>query len=82
MVEDLVPVSARSVRTNGRWEAGHWEADMIFCKRLQPLFIAHECKTRLTLITRLEGRSAREVFRALKGLLEGFPAEMRPVDHF
>lgn len=76
-IGDKVPISARSARANSRLEAGHWEADLVFCKRFQPLLVAHERRTRLTLMTRLEGRSAHEVYRALTELLQGFPASMR-----
>jgi hypothetical protein len=39
-------------------EAGHWEGDLIICKRTRPVLILHERKSRVTLAARLAPPSA------------------------
>jgi hypothetical protein len=42
-----------------RAEAGHWEGDLIICKRTRPV-VLHERKSRVTLAARLAGKTAAE----------------------
>jgi IS30 family transposase len=44
----------------GRREAGHWEGDLLICKRTRPVLVLEERKTRFVLAARLAGRSAAE----------------------
>ena len=56
--------------------AGHWEADLVICKRSRPVLVLHERKTRITLMTRLAGKTAAETIAAMTA---AFPAA-RPED--
>jgi IS30 family transposase len=43
-----------------RREAGHWEGDLLICKRTRPVLVLKERKTRFVLAARLAGKSAAE----------------------
>src|SRR5208282_1886449 len=45
---------------DARTEAGHWEGDLIICKRTRPVLVLHERKSRVTLAARLIGKTAAE----------------------
>ena len=46
-------------------EAGHWEGDLIICKRTRPVLVLHERKSRVTLAARLMGKTAAETISAM-----------------
>src|SRR5947209_575832 len=48
-----------------RTEAGHWEGDLIICKRTRPVLVLHERKSRVTLATRLAGKTAAETISVM-----------------
>ena len=41
-------------------DIGHWEGDLIICKRTRPMLVLHERKSRVTLAARLIGKTAAE----------------------
>src|SRR4051794_25921742 len=43
-----------------RKEAGHWEGDLLICRRTRPVLVLKERKTRFVLAARLAGKSAAE----------------------
>ena len=47
-IKDKVHVSERSESADSRAGPGHWEADLVICKRARPVLVLHERKTRLT----------------------------------
>ncbi len=53
-------IHERPTIVDARDEAGHWEADLIICKRTRPVLVLHERKSRLTLAARLAGKTAAE----------------------
>src|SRR4051794_8449848 len=52
-----------------RKEAGHWEGDLLICKRTRPVLVLKERKTRFVLAARLAGKSAAET---VAGVVAGF----------
>jgi transposase, IS30 family len=67
-IPDKTHILERSAAANRRAEAGHWEADLLFCQRVRPVLV-HERKTKLTLMTGLAGKSAGETVAALMTML-------------
>jgi IS30 family transposase len=76
-IPDKVHISERSAAANARAEPGHWEADHLVCKQRRPVLVLHERKTRLTLLTRLAGKTAGETVAAINTLLHRIDARMR-----
>ena len=50
----------RPESVEGREEAGHWEGDLLICRRTRPVLVLKERKTRFVLAARLAGKSAAE----------------------
>jgi IS30 family transposase len=76
-IADKVHISERSAAANARAEPGHWEADLVICKRHRPVLVLHERKARLTLMTRLVGKTAGETVAAINTLLHRIDGRMR-----
>src|SRR5918911_694458 len=49
----------RPAEVQERKEAGHWEGDLLICKRTRPVLVLKERKTRFVLAARLAGKSYR-----------------------
>ena len=76
-ITDKTHISQRSKAANERAEPGHWEADLVICKRNRPLLVLHERKTRLTVMTRLAGKSAAETVTAIIDILARLDPKLR-----
>ena len=59
----LHPRTAKHVEA--RTEGGHWEGDLIICKRTRPVLVLHERKSRVTLAARLAGKTAAETISVM-----------------
>ena len=70
-------ISERTEAANQREEVGHWEADLVICKRSRPVLVLHERKTRLTLISRLMGKTAAETVSVLMALVKRLAPTLR-----
>ena len=55
-IAEKTHISQRSDAADARETAGHWEADLVICKRSRPILVLHERKTRITLMSRLAGK--------------------------
>src|SRR2546429_8675970 len=49
-IKDRVSIHERPKTVDGRTEGGHWEGDLIICKRTRPVLVLHERKSRVTLV--------------------------------
>ena len=64
-IKDRASIHDRPKTIETRGEAGHWEGDLIICKRLRPVLVLHERKSRVTLAARLMGKTAAETISAM-----------------
>lgn len=76
-IADKIHISQRTDAANSREEAGHWEADLVICKHNRPLLVLHERKTRLTLMTRMVGKTAGETIALLMALVRRLDPRLR-----
>jgi len=76
-IAEKVHVSQRSDDGDARETAGHWEADLVICKRSRPILVLHERKTRLTLMSRLAGKTAGETVAAMMAAFRRLDPRMR-----
>jgi IS30 family transposase len=74
-----VSIHERPKTVDGRTEGGHWEGDLILCKRTRPVLVLHERKSRVTLAARLAGKTAAETISVM---LAVFATRAAQVDHF
>ena len=56
---------------------GHWEADLVICRRARPVLVLHERKTRLTLMARLTGKTAAETVATMMAVFGRLTQPMR-----
>ena len=64
-IKDRASIHDRPKTIESRGEAGHWEGDLILCKCTRPVLVLHERKSRVTLATRLTGKTAAETISAM-----------------
>ena len=64
-IKDRVSIHERPENIDARTEAGHWEGDLIICKRTRPVLILYERKSRVTLAARLVGKTAAETISVM-----------------
>jgi transposase, IS30 family len=60
-----------------RGEAGHWEGDLLICKRARPVLVLKERKTRLVLAARLAGKSAAETVAVMMAVFRRLDPRLR-----
>jgi IS30 family transposase len=65
MIKDRASIHDRPRDVEGRAGIGHWEGDLIICKRTRPVLVLHERKSRVTLATRLAGKTAAETISVM-----------------
>jgi IS30 family transposase len=71
-------VHDRPAEARDRAVQGHWEADaMLFSKTGQAILVAHERRSRITLVTRTANLKAEPTARALADMLKPMPPDMR-----
>src|ERR671912_419604 len=60
-----------------RGEVGHWEGDLLICRRTRPVLVLKERKTRFVLAARLAGQSAAETVAGVMGGVRPAPPPPR-----
>ena len=65
LIKDRSSIHDRPEVVQSREEAGHWEGDLIICKRTRPVLVLHERKSRVTLVARLMGKTAAETISSM-----------------
>ncbi|MDO9490438.1 MAG: IS30 family transposase [Sphingomonadaceae bacterium] len=72
------PLGERPAEADSRQQPGHWEADyMLFAAYGQNLLVAHERRSRLTLIARPPNRQAHTTAQSLAKLIGAMPPALR-----
>ena len=64
-IRDRLSIHDRPKTVDTRVETGHWEGDLIICKRTRPILVLHERKSRVTLAARLTGKTAAEAISVM-----------------
>nr|WP_244495468.1 IS30 family transposase [Aurantimonas coralicida] len=67
-IKNRRPIHDRPAEVEDRRQVGHWEADLVICKPARPVLVLHERKTRVTLATRLNGKTAAETIAAMTAI--------------
>ena len=76
-ISEKAHISQRSGDADARETVGHWEADLVICKRSRPVLVLHERKTRITLMSRLAGKTAAETVAAMMATFRRLDPRMR-----
>src|SRR5215212_310606 len=67
----------RPESVDGRQEAGHWEGDLLICRRTRPVLVLEERKTRFVLAARLAGKSAAETVAVMMAVFRRLDPRLR-----
>ena len=70
-------IHARPEDVEGRREAGHWEGDLLICRRTRPVLVLKERKTRFVLAARLAGKSAAETVAVMMAVFRRLDPRLR-----
>ena len=76
-IKDRVSIHERPKTIDARTEAGHWEGDLIICKRTRPVLVLHERKSRVTLAARLIGKTAAETISVMLAVFDRIAPTLR-----
>ena len=76
-IKDRVSIHERPKTIDTRTEAGHWEGDLIICKRTRPVLVLHERKSRVTLAARLIGKTAAETISVMLAVFDRIAPTLR-----
>jgi IS30 family transposase len=60
-----------------RRDAGHWEGDLLICRRTRPVLVLKERKTRFVLAARLAGKSAAETVAVMMAVFRRLDPRLR-----
>jgi len=77
MIKDRASIHYRPQVIDTREEIGHWEGDLIFCRRTRPVLVLHERKSRFTLAARLTGKNAAETAAVIMNIFRRLSRELR-----
>jgi len=79
--KSLIPnrksVHDRPAKVNDRSQGGHWEGDLMFCKRNRPILVLEERKSRFVIIARLKSKNARDTARMIMDIFRQFDPDLR-----
>ncbi len=67
----------RPESVQGRGEAGHWEGDLLICRRTRPVLVLKERETRFVLAARLAGESAAETVAVMMAVFRRLDPRLR-----
>ncbi len=76
-ITDRRSIHERPEAVLGREKLGDWEADLMFCRRTQPVLVLHERTSRLTLAAKLAGKSAAETAATLMAIFKRLAPELK-----
>ena len=76
-IKEKLHISERCEAADKREEVGHFESDLVICKRARPVLVLHERKTRVTFMARLAGKTAGETIAKLMTMVKNLCPKLR-----
>ena len=76
-ITDRQSIHNRPDDVQTRENAGDWEADLMICKRTRPVLVLHERHSRLTIATKLTGKSAAETVAVMMNIFKRLSPELK-----
>jgi transposase, IS30 family len=77
MTAERRSIHDRPEGVEGRQEAGHWEGDLLMCRRTRPVLVLKERKTRFVVAARLAGKSAAETVAVMMAVFHRLDPRLR-----
>ena len=77
-IPNRISIHERPESIENREEIGHWEADLMSCKRgTQHLLVMLERKTRYKIVVRLQSKKAAHTIEIIKGIMDRLPEALK-----
>ena len=76
-IADRASIHDRPGSVEQRCEPGHWEGDLLICRRTRPVLVLKERKTRFVLAARLAGKSAGETAAMMMAVFRRLDPKLR-----
>ena len=70
-------IHQRPQNVDDRAEGGHWEGDLMFCRKTRPVLVMTERKSRFTIVARLAGKTAAETAAAIIDVFQRLDPTLR-----
>ncbi len=77
LIKDRKSISGRPNTVNKRLEGGHWEGDLMICRKMRPVLVMTERKSRFTIIARLKSKRADETAKMIMDIFRQLSPELR-----
>ena len=76
-IPDRMSVHDRPEAVDDRSQGGHWEGDLLICKKTRPVLVLTERKSRFTIAAKLGGKTAGETAAAIMGIFQRLDPALR-----
>jgi IS30 family transposase len=77
LIPDRQSVHQRGKHIDDRIEGGHWEGDLMICKRTRPVLVLVERKSRFTIIARLKSKNATDTAKVIMDIFRQLDPSLR-----
>ena len=77
LIKDRIPIAERPEKINRRIEGGHWEGDLMFCRKSKPILVLTERKSRFVIIARLKSKNAEDTARVIMNIFRQLDERLR-----
>ncbi len=77
LIPDRQSVHQRGEHIDDRTEGGHWEGDLMICKRTRPVLVLVERKSRFTIIARLKSKNATDTAKVIMDVFHQLDPDLR-----
>lgn len=77
LIPDRQSIHQRDEAINERCEGGHWEGDLMICKRTRPVLVLVERKSRFTIIARLKSKNAEHTSTTIMDIFRQLDPSLR-----
>ena len=76
-IKDRSSIHDRPQSVEDRTEGGHWEGDLLICKKTRPVLVLCERKSRFTIAAKLNGKNAEETATAIMCIFKRLDPALR-----
>lgn len=77
LIADRQSVHQRGEHIDDRSQSGHWEGDLMICKRTRPVLVLVERKSRFTIIARLKSKNAADTAKIIMDVFRQLDPSLR-----
>lgn len=76
-IKDRRSIHDRPQAVDARAQGGHWEGDLMICRKTRPVLVMTERKSRFTIVTKLAGKTAAETAAAIMDVFKRLDPALR-----